>query len=721
MSLIPTPEETRAATVAAAVLPNNGGAPAPANPVVATPTPTPVAPTSPFSSSAMPVISQTANTASKGAQSAMNPTPTTYSYQGSNYTMDNPPPGMASSAVSPSDPSFKGTIPTGNGYQTISTPQGPVYLYSTTPSGPPSMVNIPQASYAALQAKGLAVSQNPDGSYGLNSTSAINAGLIDAHGKLTQAGADAGLGTVGQQLGQPTTAAQNYTDPNNYAATATASLNDQLKTTLDQNQSAYQTALDNETSQYQLQLGQLHTQISQTMADEIASLYASDPNMTSGSPEIAGIKEAVQLKFQPSIDQLNETHSVNLSNLAGTLSANNASAHTSYSQSYQQILSGAATLAEDLKKTSMTLTQQATTDFMNEAKSFTLDLSTPVGLTAASALVSKAQQAGIDPTQAWALLQSGTLANSKQDQTAWLANLKSFTLPDMSKMSLSDAMKDPMLGSLIHQGGALFSSLPKDQQATAAFEAIKSSYAQQKDTMDLAKEQASIQDANARVNIASENLALRQANSSSMRASRLLTSALKANTGLQSLSVAAQYMPDIEQAKDGKGPNALVLLDGYVKLANGGQAIRGVQFETAVNSGTYGDAFTRIYNKFGLQVDANGNLTGSNVTLSPQQATEVYNAAKNLVSEKIKQAGPAFTTFKTGVDSIASQDPTNSADIYGTVSSVYDGVGNLVDTYGSSGSGGSGTSALVGGGSYQVNYNGKVYNVDSSSGAMTPQ
>ncbi len=653
----------------------------------AAPTPTPVAPSSPFSSSAMPVISQTASTASKGAQSAMNPTPTTYSYQGSNYTMDNPPPGMASSSVSPSDPSFKGTVPTGNGYQTIATPQGPVYLYNTTPSGPPSMINIPSSSYAALQAKGIAMTQNPDGSYGLNSTSAINAGYIDATGKITQSGADAGIGTVGQQVSKPTPGASSYNDPNNYVATASASLNDQLKTTLDQNQSAYQTAVDNETSQYSLQLGQLHTQITQTIADEIASLYASDPNMTSGSPEIAGIKEAVQLKFQPSIDQLNETHSVNLTNLAGTLSSNNAAAHTSYSSSYQNILSGAASLAEDLKKTSMTLTQQATTDFMNEAKSFSLDLSTPGGLTAASALVSKAQQAGIDPTQAWALLQSGTLANSKQDQTAWLANLKSFTLPDMSNMSLADAMKDPMLGSLIHQGGALFSSLPKDQQSTAAFEAIKSSYAQQKDTMDLNKESAAIADANARVQIADANLRLRQANSSSMRASRLLTSALKANTGLQSLSVAAQYMPDIEQAKDGKGPNALVLLDGYVKLANGGQAIRGVQFDTAVNSGTYGDAFTRIKNKFGLSVGPDGNLTGQNVTLSPDQANQVYNAAKSLVSEKIKQAGPAFSTFKTGVDSIAGQDPTNSADIYGTVSSVYDGVGGLIDTYGSGGTG----------------------------------
>ena len=503
--------------------------------------------------------------------------------------------------------------------------------------------------------------------------------------------------------GSTTTPAGGF-DPNAYTTTTTGEAQNIYQTTVAAAHSDYSSALSAENDNYAAQKATLDQQMQDAIQSETAAVLASDPNANMNSPQVAGIAEKVQERFQSAYDTLNAQHSTNLTSLASTLNDNVTNASTAY----QNAVIGIETNAANMQVSTQ---QQAYTDFLNGIKTVgSLDLSSPEGSSAAIALVQKGVQSGMSIDSALALVKSGSLAAQKADQSTWLANLKSVDLSGMTNVSLADAQKDPLLGMLISQGAQVMGS------PEAAYEALQNSAIQQKQTLDLEKEQVSIEATTA-------NEQLRYLTAGRTTATAMVNEFEKGAFG-KSLESTAFWMPNVEasynQLKSGNYSSALTFLDAIVKLNTGGQAIRQGQTSIQMDSATFNDYLQTLASKYGisasgLSFDQYGNLQGATPQLSSTQVQQMFQDATAIASERAKEALPTYQAYKNGIETTAASDP--SPDQVTGIASNIPSIDAFYNTYGTGGgsSGSGGSSATPS----QVMYQGTMYNVDSS-GNMTP-
>lgn len=230
--------------------------------------------------------------------------------------------------------------------------------------------------------------------------------------------------------------------------------------------------------------------------------------------------------------------------------------------------------------------------------------------------------------------------------------------PDFFKMA-TQAGLSPTEAASSYLGGTF-----KGQAAQLNQDKLALAQTAEQDRMAIAAISAS--NAQERLALSQERLINTQGNSAVNKAKTMYTQFKATNTPGSGLLTAATYMSQIEAgySNKGKGVAALSMLDALVKIDTGGQAIRQGQLDIIEKAGTYGNTIKRLMTDIGAGVNDNGDLTGSNVVLSPAQVEQIYAQAKKIASEKIISGESSFNDFRDGVDSIANSGVIDPAQVY---------------------------------------------------------
>jgi hypothetical protein len=270
-----------------------------------------------------------------------------------------------------------------------------------------------------------------------------------------------------------------------------------------------------------------------------------------------------------------------------------------------------------------------------------------------------------------------------QYQTAKNLSPDFFSMAEKAGLSPAEAASSYLGGTFKGQAAAL--AQDKYQLAVLA----------QQDKMAIA--QISASNAQERLSISQDRLVLAQGNAAVNRAKGMYTQFKATNTPGAGLLTAATYMSQIEAgySNKGKGVAALSMLDALVKIDTGGQAIRQGQLDIIEKSGSYGNAISRIMTNIGAGVDDNGNLTGSNIALSPAQVEQIYAQAKKISAEKIASGKSSFDAFAAGLDSVANNPNVDPSQVYAAAPG-YDATKTFIATYGDSKASTAGTVSMTG-------------------------
>lgn len=416
-------------------------------------TPSPTPPTSPFSSSAMPVITQAAGAAASQAQTSLNPaTPpvTAKTFQaglqanGQPLTLDydNLPPGFTTTApTGTGQPGNPGFVP-GPQYTTYTTPYGPVYqaLGGGTGTSTTAQPGGGTTTSAAL----------PQG---------ITAGQPDTSGNVTYSGngvtlkAPQGQANSSQLLGYANSIVQDNPGSSivvNPDGTATLTLQGGITVPLSQNTlaspSAYGSAVGAATSAAQTtsannvaaqaQIDSINVQLQESLQqisqESDAAQTAEGGNAGGGLGSGSDAVSAVSARYQQLSDDAKAQAQSEIAQINASLGQSNAQVSSGLASTLAQI-------EQQAQGTAIGIQEQAQSNFLSTAKTF--DVSTSqfpagtnlgslqigangtTGVPSVDALIQQGVQAGYTPAQSLALVQAGVATQNKQNQSAALTSL----------------------------------------------------------------------------------------------------------------------------------------------------------------------------------------------------------------------------------------------------------------------------------------------------------
>ncbi len=455
----------------------NTGAPAPdLSTQKAIPT-TSLGPTSLFSSSAMPVISQAATQAKTSATTALNAPPTPPA----------PPDGITKTSSGTYQLVHNGQIVGTYATQQQAANAGDVLGGSGTPTPTqtqtPPTPNLPQGYTAGTpDAQGNITYTNANGqSVTLPANSSNASTLLQNHANLSTA--------VQTQLGpgySVTTDASgtNYIkDPsgNSYSiGPSTAGSADSysqalttvgaVKSTVDASTASMNAQLEELQAQHDATLQTLNDQMT-TAQEEVRSSYGESVGSTDNA-------SGATAHFQQLIDQENQSY-------AAQQAAVRSNNQTLIAQAQSTAAGQLNTIEENAKQTTIGLTQQAQTNFLSTAKTF--DVSTAqmpagkslsslsigtngtTGVPAVDALIQQGIQAGYSPQQSLSLVQAGVATQNKNNQAQFLGLLQQASYANgWANMSSDQLSKDPLFNAYVGMAQSYIPSLSDNPDAAKA-------------------------------------------------------------------------------------------------------------------------------------------------------------------------------------------------------------------------------------------------------------
>lgn len=684
-----------------------------------------------FSSSALGGgAGTTASTvASAGAALSGQSQPGQFTFQGGTYNTNSLPVGMTT------------TPPTEGGYSTVATPNGPIYVaanfgvnpnqsFQSTSGGAAGTLALPQGVTASTpDASGNVTYTSPTGAVTINPTSLPSGATVSSYlnNVSSVSGALSALGTGYSYSTAPNGEVTVNTPQGPITIGASTIANDPSGAISQIQGLAGVVSSTNQTTSAAVQTLQ-----SQQKAAIDALNLEKDAAEGSAGAATGGFGSASESGAASRYDQLiSETNE----QYAAAIATAQAQGNTTINQAYEALGQNMTSIEKDAQSTLIGLSQFATgtqqTQFAAAQKTLTsTDWSTvpnlPQGGVASLTLNANGQtgNAAIDqaiknlvqngngqytPASALAMIQSQTLSGNKAQATQWLANLKNFGLPDLSKVSLTDAMNNPqygqLLSQLVQQGSNLYGG-----STDAAYQAIQSSVQQQMQQLDLQKLEAQTALTQEEAVLAPEKAALSATSGAINDATKILNDNFKGSTTspapLSRLASVSYWMPNVEaaysQIQAGNYQAFPTLLDALNKLDTGGQAIRQGQQQIQMDAGTLQDNLQALGTKYGFSTtgatyDQYGNLQWSAGTpqVSAKQLQGMYADAQAIAGDVATQSQTGYADYKTSIQNLQTQFPDASGDISGVTQGGIDAIDSFYSEYGSSSSSSSGSASSI--------------------------